>query len=319
MIHPSFYKSCKYLLYGGNGWIGQQVQTLLKKNDIPFIVSENRLHDLDTLTNELDTLKPTHIICTVGRTHGPGYPTIDYLEQAGKLVENIRDNLFAPVLLAKVAETKGIHVTYLGTGCIFNNDDEHPMGDPDRGFTEADAPNFTGSSYSIVKGFTDQLMLAFNNNVLNVRIRMPITAIPSSRDFITKLLSYSKICSIPNSMTVLDDLLPIMIDMSRREITGTINLVNPGLISHDEVLAMYKDIIDPEFTWQNMTYEEQTQLLHNHRSNNCLDTSYLRTLYPTVPDIHTSVKKALLARKQYIQVATSVATSVATTNDDVSV
>jgi 3,5-epimerase/4-reductase len=303
MIHPSLYKSCKYLLYGGNGWIGQQVQTLLKKDDIPFVVSEKRIQDIDTLSSELDTIQPTHIICTVGRTHGPGYPTIDYLEQPGKLVENIRDNLFAPVMLAKVAESKGIHVTYLGTGCIFTYDEEHPTGDLTRGFTEADAPNFTGSSYSIVKGFTDQLMLAFNNNVLNVRIRMPITSVPSSRDFITKLLSYSKICSLPNSMSVLDDLLPIMIDMSRREITGTINLVNPGLITHDEVLTLYKDIIDPGFTWQNMTYEEQTRLLNNHRSNNCLDTSYLRTLYPAVPDIHTAVKKALVARKQYFHVA----------------
>ena len=40
----------------------------------------------------------------IGRTHGKigdkEYPTIDYLEQPGKLVENTRDNLFSPLVLA---------------------------------------------------------------------------------------------------------------------------------------------------------------------------------------------------------------------------
>ena len=51
----------------------------------------------------------------------------------------------------------------------------HPFGMEENGFNESSLPNFFGSSYSIVKGFTDQLMHLFENNVLNLRIRMPIT------------------------------------------------------------------------------------------------------------------------------------------------
>ena len=51
---------------------------------------------------------PTHIISFTGRTHGSingkEYPTIDYLEQSGKLKENIRDNLMGPVLLSKICK-----------------------------------------------------------------------------------------------------------------------------------------------------------------------------------------------------------------------
>ena len=43
-------------------------------------------------------------------------------------------------------------------------------------------------------------------------------------------------------MTVLNELLPIMIDLSLHNKTGTINLTNPGLISHNEILNMYKEI-----------------------------------------------------------------------------
>ena len=52
-------------------------------------------------------------------------------------------------------------------------------------------------------------------------------------------------------MSVLPELLPILIDLSKKEHLGTINLTNPGYISHNEILKMYKEIVDPEFTWQN--------------------------------------------------------------------
>ena len=87
-------------------------------------------------------------------------------------------------------------------------------------------------------------------NTLNIRIRMPITSKSNQRNFITKITSYEKICSIPNSMSVLDELIPIMIDMIFKKHTGTINMVNPGVISHNEILDMYKEIVDPDFTWE---------------------------------------------------------------------
>ena len=110
------------------------------------------------------------------------YPTIDYLEQPNKLVENIADNLYGPVSLAILCTRYGIHLTYLGTGCIFEYDDTHPMDSTNSadqlGFTESDRPNFFGSSYSVVKGYTDRFMKLYESSVLNLRIRMPITKLP---------------------------------------------------------------------------------------------------------------------------------------------
>lgn len=107
-----------------------------------------------------------------------------------------------------------------------------------------------------MKGYTDRLMHLLESNTLNLRIRMPITACSSGRNFITKILKYEKICDCPNSMTVLPDLIPCMVDMAERKVTGTVNLTNPGLISHNEILQMYKEVVDPSFTWKNFTYEE---------------------------------------------------------------
>jgi hypothetical protein len=140
-------------------------------------------------------------------------------------------------------------------------------------------------------------MHQFKTNILNVRIRMPITDEVNERNFITKITNYKKICSIPNSMTVLNYLLPIMIDMSLKYNVGTINLTNPGLISHNEILEMYRDIVDPEFKWENFTIEEQNQILLSQRSNNLLNTSKLEKMYPNVLNIKEAVRNILLEMK----------------------
>ena len=78
-----------------------------------------------------------------------------------------------------------------------------PCPDCKTSFKEEDIPNFFGSSYSIIKGFTDRLMHQLDNYVLNLRIRMPISSENAPRNFITKITKYEKICNIPNSMTLL--------------------------------------------------------------------------------------------------------------------
>ena len=291
----------KILVYGSNGWIGSQFMEIVKGYDIYQATS--RLDNIDDVNKELNEINPTHVFCFCGRTHGKigdkVYTTIDYLEEEGKLVDNIRDNLFSPLILAKLCENKGIHLTYLGTGCIFKFDEEHPFGKEINGFTEESKPNFFGSGYSIVKGFTDQMMHLFPN-VLNLRIRMPIIGEPNGRNFITKISTYEKICSTPNSMTVLPELLPLALELATQNHSGTMNFTNPGLISHNDILEMYKEIVDPDFTWQNFTAEEQAKILAADRSNNYLDTTQLESFFPNIKNIRDSVREMLHEYKNNI-------------------
>lgn len=287
----------KVLLYGGNGWIGKQFISILVSNEIIHNIGKARVDNETELIKEIDQYQPTHIVSFIGRTHGKindkMYSTIDYLEQKGKIYENVRDNLFSPILLSHICQNKDIHFTYLGTGCIFSFDDEHPFGKEVNGFTEESLPNFFGSSYSVVKGFTDRLMKLYSSHTLNIRIRMPITEEKNPRNFITKITNYKKICSIPNSMTVLPELLPFVLDMMKKRTTGTVNLTNPGLISHNEILEMYRELVDPDFTWDNFSLEEQSEILDSARSNNYLDTNKLEELYPEVMNIKDSIRKCL--------------------------
>lgn len=291
----------KVLLYG-MGWIGSMVYQELEKRGVEVVKGKSRCDETVELENEILAIKPTHVMCFVGRTYGVDKQgqqinSIDYLEEKGRLYENVRDNLFSPMVLGFLCTKYDIHLTYMGTGCIFEYEKDN-FGKEVDGFTEDSKPNFFGSSYSVVKGFTDRLVKMLDKNVLNLRIRMPITSERNNKNFINKLLKYDRICSIPNSMTVLPELIPIMIDMASKKTVGTFNMCNPGLISHDEILAMYKEIVDPGFTWNNFTREEQSKLLLSERSNNYLDTTKLTQLYPGVKHIKDSVRDVLKSMRQ---------------------
>lgn len=277
----------KWLVYGGLGWIGSMITSRLREMEEVVIEAEGRADDEVQVEQVLLEHKPDRVLCLIGRTHGPGHPTIDYLEHKDKLLINVRDNLYAPIVMTILCHKYNIHLTYLGTGCIFNNLAHEKQ------YNENDKPDFFGSSYSVVKGFTDQLLHFYNDTVLNVRIRMPIVGYHHQRNFITKIVQYEYICSIQNSMTVLPDMIPVLIDMAKKQVTGTINLTNPGTIEHNEILTMYKAYVDPDFTWKNFTNDEQNHVLLSERSNNHLDTSRLEILYPNILNIRDSVRLLL--------------------------
>jgi dTDP-4-dehydrorhamnose reductase len=284
-----------FLLFGANGWIGNQMIKLLELRNIHVIKATSRADNIEEVRKEFLNNPITHVMSFIGRTHGVYnneiISTIDYLEKPGKLKDNLNDNLYSPIILAEICKQYSIHYTYLGTGCIFE------YGTNNKGFTESDVPNFFGSSYSIVKGYTDRLMHElYNDHVFNVRIRMPITDTTNNRNFITKITNYKKVCSVPNSMTVLDDILPIILDCALERKVGTYNCTNPGVITHNEILEMYKEIIDPSFTWENFTIDEQNSILASKRSNNYLDTTKLESI-ATIPDIKTSIRNVLLRMK----------------------
>ncbi len=88
--------------------------------------------------------------------------------------------------------------------------------------------------------------------------------------------------------------------MMQDGIVGTYNMVNPGCISHNEILQEYKNIVDNTFTWKNFTEEEQNEILLSGRSNNWLSETKLLNCKKSVPDIHTSVRNMLHSMKERV-------------------
>ncbi|KAI3877148.1 hypothetical protein MKX03_010415 [Papaver bracteatum] len=123
---------------------------------------------------------------------------------------------------------------------------EHPKGSG-IGFKEEDVPNFACSFYSKTKAMVEDLLKEYDNFCI-LRVGMPISSdLNNQRNLITKISLYNKVVNIPNSMTVYDELLPIAVEMDKRNLKGVWNFTNPGAMSHNDILEMYKEYIDQDF------------------------------------------------------------------------
>ncbi len=275
----------KALVFGGQtGWIGQKIVKILIDNNFETINAQSRLENREQIINEINQVKPSCVINAAGVT---GIPNVDWCED--NKLETLRSNIIGALNLADICALKELHLINLGTGCIYEYDEKHSI-ENSIGFTEEDAPNFQGSFYSYTKTMLDQIF-KFYPNVLNLRLRMPISDDLHPRNFITKITKYKKVINIPNSVSILSDLLPLLPHMIKKRLTGTYNFVNPGVISHNEILDLYKKYVDPNFSYENFTVEEQSQVLKARRSNNCLDTNKLTKEFPNIPDVKNSMIK----------------------------
>eukprot|EP00281_Chroomonas_sp_CCMP1168_P034647 CAMPEP_0206239148 /NCGR_PEP_ID=MMETSP0047_2-20121206/15220_1 /ASSEMBLY_ACC=CAM_ASM_000192 /TAXON_ID=195065 /ORGANISM="Chroomonas mesostigmatica_cf, Strain CCMP1168" /LENGTH=321 /DNA_ID=CAMNT_0053663783 /DNA_START=33 /DNA_END=998 /DNA_ORIENTATION=+ len=293
-----------YLIYGSTGWLGGICKQLLEEGGLwekgregdgkEVHVSRTRLEDRKGLEEDFEKYKPTHVICSAGVT---GRPNVDWCETHRE--ETIRTNVLGTLNLADLTCSRNIHCTLFATGCIFEYDATHTIGG--KGFTEDDEPNFAGSFYSKTKGYMDQMLKEYPN-MLILRVRMPISNDLNPRSFVTKIVSYNKVVDIPNSMTVLPELLPLSLAMAAAGLTGTYNFCNPGAISHNQVLSAYKKHVDPDFTWENFPVEEQAKIISAGRSNNELDCTKLekaaKDLNMPLHDIHTAVDGAMKAARE---------------------
>ncbi|KAL3994427.1 NAD dependent epimerase/dehydratase family protein [Acanthocheilonema viteae] len=286
------------VVYGGKGWIGQQCCKKLLERKIHFTLANCRIgknSDKEVL-DELSSIYCTHVLCCTGRTHGGKFKTVEYLEGGlCQTFENIRDNLYSTIALAKICQTLGLHFTYVGTGYLFAYDQEHPIGG--KGFADDDFPTFFGNAYSIVKGVTDRMIQQYEGGIkecLNARITLPLNfRLDEERNLLTKILEYKQIFDIPVSITVLDDCIPALIDLMERRVGGNLNLVNPQPISFSQILELYKEIVCPDLHHYEIleAKDDRYRELYATKGNCTLDTSKLEQLCPEIPNTFESLRK----------------------------
>lgn len=247
---------------------------------------------------EIDEVKPDYIVNAAGKT---GRPNIDWCET--HKVETFRDNVIGALNLFDICEIREIPCMLLGTGCIYSYEAEGKFAlGSGVGFTEEDKPNFHGSYYSHTKALMEELVKVTDfKYALVLRLRLPIGDDLSGRSLITKLLGYKHLVDIPNSVSVLHNLLPIAIQMARDGRRGIYNFTNPGTLSHNEIMGMYRDIVDPTYTWLNFSEEEQNKIVKAKRSNNFLDTTKLEKEYPQVKPAKEALEEALHLVKKSIE------------------
>jgi 3,5-epimerase/4-reductase len=298
------YSNHVYLIWGGEGWVAGHLYNLLKSKGQKVYATTVRMENREAILAELDRFQPTHVFNCAGAT---GRPNVDWCEDNKDAT--IRSNVIGTLNLTDCCFLKGIHITVMATGCtyplkqdlvcsigtmvftrnagIYEYDEAHPVDGP--GYVETDLPTFGGSFYSYTKSRVEEIMRAYTNCLI-LRLRMPVSDDLHPRSFVTKITKYDHVVDIPNSQSILSDLLPAAVALADHSETGIYNFTNPGAISHNEILALFKKIVRPDFTWQNFTVEEQSKILKAGRSNCKLDSTKLvtklREYGMTIPEVH---------------------------------
>lgn len=271
------------LLYGGTGFIGGYIIKELIKNNLKFILSNKRIYNYTDIENDIKLYKPTFIISSAGYST-PN--TIDHYESHKE--ELVLTNTTGNLILADLTSKYNIHLTLIMSGCIYQYKYYSDISYYKFKFSEKNIPNFSGSFYSKNRIQTEELLSNYNNLCI-LRLRLPISNDMNKKSLISKIVNYRTVINIPNSMTVLEDLIPLISIVMKKKLTGIFNLVNSGVITHPEILDMYIKYINPKYKYTIITENEQNKKVLAPRSNCHLSNKKISE-YIHVQNIHNSIE-----------------------------
>lgn len=270
----------KILLLGSTGFIGSHLKEGLLAKGYQVVDPRIDVTCIKEVRIVIEKEAPDYIINATGIT---GKPNVDWCESHP--AETYQVNVVGSINVANAAYEKGIKVAQMSSGCVYEGDNGG------RGFSETDAPNYFGSVYSRTRIASEMALKDFNN-ILQLRIRIPIMGKSNPKNLIDKLLRYPKMINKVNSCTVIEDFVPAVIELMELGTTGIMNMTNPGALDHAHIMAIYKEVVDPDFVPNFMDTKEQ-EILCERRSNCILTSEKRETLGVHMPPLEESLRRVL--------------------------
>jgi dTDP-4-dehydrorhamnose reductase len=281
-----------YLL-GGSGYVGQAYQALLTRKNIPFRNlrrAEIDYTDIATLTAALQADRPEFLINAAGYT---GKPNVDACED--DKAECLFGNAVLPGRIAAACHAAGVPWGHVSSGCIYTG--ARPDG---TGFTEEDTPNFSFrtnncSFYSGTKALGEETLKG-QSNVFLWRLRIPFDHRESPRNYITKMMRYSRLLAAANSISQLHEFVEATFACWEKRIPfGTYNITNPGHVTTREVIDAIKQtgVSDKDFDFFDSEEEFMRIAAKTPRSNCIMNSTKLAAAGIKMTEVHEALDRDL--------------------------
>lgn len=258
----------KRILVLSPGYIGSKVVKFLTNSGHEVFAAKIEITDAIAITAALNKYTPEVVLNCAGKK---GYPNVDWCED--NKITTLNSNTIGPLILGQLCFSRNIHFVHLATGCIFYGQSPDP-----RGWKEYDYANpeafYTRSKYA-----ADLILSEFPNTAI-IRLRMPIDSEPNSGNLIDKLVSYKKLIDIENSVTIVEDLIKAVAGVIEKAGTGIFHAVNPGVMRHKDLIALYEELVDPKHRNEWIKEEDLLGLglVARTRSNNIMQNTRLPKL-----------------------------------------
>lgn len=250
-----------YLIFG-NGWLGNMLKDYLG----------GRIYEGNILgfTGSVD-LEDVWIN-TAAKTN------IDWVEKHKSESENI--NVHGAEFIARQAKYFNKKYVFFSSACIFES-----KGMIDVKYEDS-IPN-PQCFYSKTKAMAEELIQEVNPDALIIRPRLPLSEVPHPRNTLNKLKKYERINDNQESVTIVEDMLPVLKDLIQMDAKGIYHLVNEGTISPHEIAVL---LGHPHEVWSK---EEQDKQLAKEGRPKRVTTYVGSKRIPLLPDIRKRIKEVI--------------------------
>jgi hypothetical protein len=265
----------KILICGNTNPLNDLFLYNLQKCNIESIFVEFNNNNYENfINNEINKISPTHIIY-YNNLYDIGTNFIfDY-------------HLIMPLFIIKICQKNNIHFTYIGSGYIYKSNIDKNI------FCESDEANNFDSNYLIAQSTFDKIINIYYDIILNIRIRYPVCFDKNDYcNILQKIYINSSICQINNSITILDDFVPEIINWIMQYKIGKINCVNSGKINATDMIMLNAKYNESKPSMLNINNNSKF-IINGFDYKNILDNAKLLNLWKECPSAINSMKNKL--------------------------
>jgi dTDP-glucose 4,6-dehydratase len=296
----------KVLIFG-SGQLSMHFQKYFQSQGIEFVVAALPQFDVtnyEQVQAAIQAAKPTVVINCTGITN------VDWSESHQDETEAV--NVRGPENIARACLEAKIYMVHVSTGYVHHS---HNTADER---TETDQPNPL-NYYAYSKAKADEVLgqLAKQGlQLLIVRPNMLLSAVPHPKNILAKMTVYSKFHDVPNSMTVVEDLVQVTGDLIKHRKTGLYNVVNPGLTSPYKIATMLKEIINPDMEIEKLTKADVEKMYSVKRPDTILSIAKLNREGVQMPEINQRLRGIITVLRDNLQQEASKAVMEATAKEN---
>lgn len=257
------------ILFGSNGYIGAEFKKQITELKLPVFYWPNShrttFQDLEKWYDEAGYPLIGAVINAAGYT---GKPNVDVCEL--NKADTIHGNIIFPQILTDWCALNDIPLGHVSSGCIYQGRREDGLP-----FNEKDEPNFTfdknnGSFYSGTKAVGEKIVSTWEKSYI-WRLRIPFEEYNNSRNYITKMLNYSKILQSENSISNKQEFVSACIQTLLKKVPyGIYNVTNTGYITTDKLVEKLKNTIAKDKKFELIDEKELYENFVRTRRSNCV-------------------------------------------------
>ena len=226
----------KILILGARGWLGGLFYDYLLNMGYDVTHRHEDINSIKKLDPDVDVV-----------VNFAASANIDWCEKNKN--RTFQNNVLGSVNVAKVCKEAKAKYVFISSACILKSEDENDI-------KYENDKTHPRCFYTETKLMAEKLITEIDNDALILRLRLPVSEVSHPRNLLNKLIGYERLIDCQESMVVVEDMLPRILELIQEGAIGIRHLVSEGTISPAEVGKLIghdfevitKDVLDKQMT-----------------------------------------------------------------------